>query len=73
MTAREGASISDIERIGIDPNSTVASELQRTLLALDKSGQLTPQAIAFAVTVSVARLEACIFGGLEDPTVDILD
>jgi hypothetical protein len=43
------------------------------LLALDKGGQLTPQAIAFAVTAAVARLEACIFGGLDDPTIDDLD
>lgn len=62
--------ISDIESIGIDPNSTIGSELQRELMALAKNGALTTESMAFAVTLAIARLEACIFGGLEDPTVE---
>jgi hypothetical protein len=62
--------ISAIERIGIDPHSTVGSRLRRDLIELEARGELTVEALAVAVTIAVARLEACIFGGLDDPTID---
>jgi hypothetical protein len=58
-----------LKAIAIDPRSTIAAALQADLVTLQASSELTLDALGSAVTLAMARLEACIFSGLDDPTV----
>ena len=62
--------MSAIGRIRIDTNSNIAAPLQRELVALMQAGELTLENLAYAMTLAIAQLEACVFGGLNDPIVD---
>jgi hypothetical protein len=64
----EGSALG-LNAIVIDARSTIAAALQTDLVKLQASSELTQDALTYAVTLAIARLEACIFGELDDPTV----
>jgi hypothetical protein len=55
--------------VQIDPRSTIAAQLKADLIDLTVDGPVSVDAIAAPVLLAIARLEACIFGELNDPTV----
>jgi hypothetical protein len=58
-----------LDLIRIDPRSTVGKRMQKDLQELSRDGALTVEAVACVATLAVARLEACLFGALDDPVV----
>jgi hypothetical protein len=55
--------------VHIDPRSTIAAQLKADLIDLQADGPVSAEAIAGPVLLALARLEACIFGELDDPTI----
>jgi hypothetical protein len=55
--------------VQIDPRSTIAAQLKADLVKLTIDGPVSVDAIATPVLLAIARLEACIFGELDDPTI----
>jgi hypothetical protein len=61
--------MSALDHVHIDPHSTIAGEALANLQQLVAESALTLEALALVSVIALARLEACIFGALEDPTV----
>jgi hypothetical protein len=66
-TAERASTATLATQIRIDPRSTIASALQADLA--QPVSTLTIEAVAASVVLAIGRLEACIFGQLEDPVV----
>jgi hypothetical protein len=58
-----------VKRIQIDPRSTIAAQLQADVIALQSADELSVGAATDAIVLALARLEACIFGELDDPSI----
>jgi hypothetical protein len=55
--------------IGLDSRSTVVAAMQADLIRLRDADGLDLETAVATIVLGLARLEACIFGDLEDPSV----
>jgi hypothetical protein len=52
--------MSDLERIRIDPQAPISSELHKRLIQLQRDGDLTPETIAAELAAALTQLETAI-------------